>query len=109
NLLHPVHQEKIVSTHYHQRKQAYLAALEGDAGLNEILLTDTRLVLPNDMLTKVDLMSMANSLEVRVPFLDYEVVNFAFSLKSTWKTGRTYRKKIVQDAFRDILPAQLYN
>src|SRR5690606_16694996 len=74
-----------------------------------ILLTDTRLVLPNDMLTKVDLMSMANSLEVRVPFLDYEVVNFAFSLKSTWKTGRTYRKKIVQDAFRDILPAQLYN
>ncbi|MFT7034264.1 MAG: asparagine synthase (glutamine-hydrolyzing), partial [Cyclobacteriaceae bacterium] len=40
---------------------------------NDFLRTDARLVLPNDMLQKVDLMSMANSLEVRVPFLDHNV------------------------------------
>jgi asparagine synthase (glutamine-hydrolysing) len=67
------------------------------------------MVLPGDMLVKVDLMSMANSLEVRTPFLDYTVVNFAFSLPSDFKTDRSGRKKIVQDAFRKILPTELYN
>jgi asparagine synthase (glutamine-hydrolysing) len=61
------------------------------------------------MLTKVDLMSMANSLEVRVPFLDYEVVNFVFSLPADYKINKNIRKRILQDAFRDVLPEQLYN
>jgi len=61
------------------------------------------------MLTKVDLMSMANGLEVRVPFLDYEVVNFIFSLPDEFKINSTIRKRILQDTFKDLLPAQLYN
>jgi asparagine synthase (glutamine-hydrolysing) len=61
------------------------------------------------MLTKVDLMSMANGLEVRVPFLDFEVVNFIFSLPSDFKINKNLRKRVLQDAFKDILPAQLYN
>jgi asparagine synthase (glutamine-hydrolysing) len=56
------------------------------------------------MLVKVDLMSMQNSLEVRVPFLDTEVVELAFSLAGSYKLSGTTRKKILQDAFRDILP-----
>jgi asparagine synthase (glutamine-hydrolysing) len=91
------------------RKNAILQYLPGDAGINDILLTDMLLVLPNDMLTKVDLMSMANGLEVRVPFLDYEVVNFVFSLPGEYKINHQYRKRILQDAFRDVLPAKLYN
>jgi asparagine synthase (glutamine-hydrolysing) len=70
---------------------------------------DTKLVLPNDMLTKVDLMSMANSLEVRTPFLDYELVNFIFSLPDYFKINSSIRKRIVQDAFREMLPSKLYN
>ena len=58
---------------------------------------------------KVDLMSMANGLEVRVPFLDYEVVNFVFSLPGSFKINNKIRKRILQDTFRDILPRQLYN
>ena len=58
------------------------------------------LVLQNDMLMKVDLMSMANSLEVRVPFLDYELVNYAFSLPSDYKIDNNLRKKILKDTFR---------
>jgi asparagine synthase (glutamine-hydrolysing) len=76
--------------------------------MNKVLLTDMKLVLPNDMLTKVDWMSMANSLEVRVPFLDYEVVNFLFSLPDHYKINHSIRKRILQDAFRETLPAQLY-
>ena len=44
--------------------------------LNSFLDADLKMVLPGDMLTKVDLMSMANSLEVRVPFLDNDLVAF---------------------------------
>jgi asparagine synthase (glutamine-hydrolysing) len=77
--------------------------------LNDILLTDTQLVLPNDMLTKVDLMSMANSLEVRTPFLDYELVNFIFSLPDNYKITTGIRKRILQDTFKDFLPPELYN
>jgi asparagine synthase (glutamine-hydrolysing) len=60
------------------------------------------------MLTKVDLMSMANSLEVRTPFLDYKVVNFAFSLPQSSKIDDHMKKKLVQDAFRPMLPEELY-
>ncbi len=54
-------------------------------------------------------MSMANSLEVRSPFLDKKVVNFAFGLPAEYKIDATMKKKIVQDAFRPILPEELYN
>ena len=83
--------------------------LDFTGGMNDIFYSDTQLILPNDMLTKVDLMSMANSLEVRVPFLDYEVVNFAFSLPETFKMDSSRGKKIVRDAFRNLLPPEVYS
>lgn len=86
-----------------------LKAIPEKESINDILLTDFNLVLPNDMLTKVDLMSMANGLEVRSPFLDYELVNFAFTLPDEFKINPEIRKRIVQDAFKDFLPAKLYN
>ncbi|MES2730839.1 MAG: asparagine synthase (glutamine-hydrolyzing) [Bacteroidota bacterium] len=94
----------------HDRKQWLLRNLrhKGPEHFNEFLLTDCQLVLSNDMLTKVDLMSMASALEVRVPFLDYQVVNFAFTLPTSSKIDNSMKKKLVQDAFREILPKQLY-
>ncbi|EAY24429.1 asparagine synthase (glutamine-hydrolyzing) [Microscilla marina] len=101
---------KAIQEVYDERKQDLLQHLqhEGVEDFNELLLTDMQLVLPSDMLTKVDLMSMANGLEVRVPFLDHEVVNFGFSLPAKYKIDANYRKKIVQDTFRDVLPKELY-
>jgi asparagine synthase (glutamine-hydrolysing) len=77
--------------------------------LNEVLLADTKLVLLGDMLVKVDMMSMANSLEIRSPFLDAEVVDFAFGLPANYKIDGNMKKKILQDAFREMLPEELYN
>jgi asparagine synthase (glutamine-hydrolysing) len=86
-----------------------LKSIPDKESIRDVLLTDMTLVLPNDMLTKVDLMSMANGLEVRTPFLDFELVNFAFTLPDEFKINPTIRKRIVQDAFKDFLPVELYN
>ena len=77
--------------------------------LNEVLLADMNLVLAGDMLVKVDMMSMANSLEIRSPFLDQEVVEFSFGLPSRYKIDARMKKKIVRDTFKKILPTELYN
>ncbi|NMM48688.1 asparagine synthase (glutamine-hydrolyzing) [Marinigracilibium pacificum] len=77
--------------------------------INEVLNNDLSLVLTNDMLAKVDLMSMAHALEVRVPFLDHNVVNFAQSLTVDYKINGNMKKRILQDAFKDDLPEILYN
>jgi asparagine synthase (glutamine-hydrolysing) len=85
-----------------------LSGIKSD-DFNEVLLTDMNLVLKGDMLVKVDMMSMANSLEVRCPFLDYKVVDFAFSIPAEYKINGQMKKRILQDAFRPMLPAELYN
>lgn len=91
-----------------QEKEQLLQGFKTD-DFNEVLLSDMNLVLLSDMLVKVDLMSMANSLEVRSPFLDPRVVDFAFGLPSEYKIDGKMKKKILQDAFRDLLPAAIYN
>lgn len=90
------------------RKQHWLKPLIDSETINAVLLSDMQLVLPYDMLTKVDMMSMANSLEVRVPFLDHEVVNYVFTLPDHYKVDGKQRKKILRDAFRHDLPPELY-
>lgn len=94
---------------YHKRKNNLLKNITIDGDINEVFYTDTKMVLVNDMLKKVDSMSMANSLEVRTPFLDYRVVNFAFSLPVEFKINGQIKKKILQDTFKNELPEELYN
>jgi asparagine synthase (glutamine-hydrolysing) len=90
-----------------ERKINWTKDISGGPDLNDLLRNDTGLVLVNDMLVKTDLMPMANSLEVRTPFLDYTVVDLAFSLPSDYKLDRKHRKKIVRDTFKDLLPEAL--
>ncbi len=92
---------------FEKRKTNFLKNISND--YNSVLLTDMQLVLENDMLVKVDRMSMSQSLEVRIPFLDQKVVDFAFSLPSNYKIDSNNRKKIVRDAFKDMLPEELLN
>ena len=75
--------------------------------LNRYLHLDLQTFLPEDILFKVDVTSMANSLECRSPFLDHELIEFAFSLPGSYKLSATGRHKhILKEAFRDWLPAQ---
>jgi asparagine synthase (glutamine-hydrolysing) len=91
-----------------ERKRKLTDELGTTNDLDEVLYTDLHQVLRNDMLTKVDLMSMANSLEVRVPFLDHEVVEFACSMPENFKITSSIRKRILQETFRPDLPEMLF-
>jgi asparagine synthase (glutamine-hydrolysing) len=86
-----------------------LPALGIEESLDNMLRMDQQYVLPNDMLRKVDLMSMSSSLEVRVPFLDNEVVSFANALPETYKNDGKVGKKILKDAFSDLLPSEVFS
>jgi asparagine synthase (glutamine-hydrolysing) len=95
------------SAEYDSRKKEILKHITTD--YNSILLTDMQLVLENDMLVKVDRMSMNQSLEVRVPFLDHKIVDFAFTLPVNYKIEGNQRKRILKDAFKDMLPEELFH
>ena len=85
-----------------------LSSYHGDQ-INKILYSDLKDSLPGDMLNKVDWMSMKNSLEVRVPFLDHNVVEFAFKISGSMKLRKGKTKYLLKETFKDLLPPSLYN
>jgi asparagine synthase (glutamine-hydrolysing) len=94
---------------FHTRQSEITKQINGTLSLNDVLISDMNLVLVSDMLRKVDSMSMANSLEVRNPLLDYTVVNFAFSIPSAFKLNKKGQKQILKDTFKHLLPEELLN
>ncbi len=75
--------------------------------LDRELAVELALYLPDDILAKVDRMSMAVSLEVRVPFLDHELVEFAASLPQGFKMRALRGKSILRRAMRRRLPKRI--
>jgi asparagine synthase (glutamine-hydrolysing) len=71
-------------------------------------ITDLITYLPCDLMTKVDIASMAHSLEVRNPFLDYRVVELAASLPLHLKYRRGRGKRILHAAFKHLLPREIF-
>jgi asparagine synthase (glutamine-hydrolysing) len=88
-----------------EKYQKLYDSVGADDFIEKMLEMDQRFNLPNVLLKKVDGASMANSLEVRVPFLDKRFVEYANSLPSRFKqrgmTGKYILKKILEDYFSD--------
>jgi asparagine synthase (glutamine-hydrolysing) len=85
--------------------RAMFAQASGRHPLDRMLYVDTRLYLPNDILVKVDRMTMARGLEAREPYLDYRLVEFAAYLPARYKLrGFRHRKYILTAAMRRRLP-----
>jgi asparagine synthase (glutamine-hydrolysing) len=72
-------------------------------------LADLTTYLPCDLMTKVDIASMAHSLEVRQPFLDYRVVEYAAGLPLSLKFRRGQGKRLLRRAFGHLLPREIWN
>ena len=91
--------------------QAYAYARECDATmpLNQILYVDMKMYLEGDILYKVDRASMAASLEVRVPFLNRDMVQFATRLPLELKLHRFTGKYLLKKSVQHLLPAEIIN
>ncbi len=71
------------------------------------LLLDNLHYLPGDLNTKTDIASMAHSLEVRCPFQDHKLIELTSSLPISWLSSGKNGKKILREAFKDILPPSI--
>ncbi len=71
------------------------------------MLTDLMTYLPNDLLVKVDIASMANSLEARSPFLDHKLIEFAATLPESMKIRRTETKYLLKKAAARLVPSDV--
>lgn len=76
--------------------------------LSKISLYEIKTYMQNVLLRDADQMSMAVALEVRVPFLDYQLVEFALGVKDEYKYPHT-SKKLLVDALGDLLPSEIVN
>ena len=83
------------------------AALREAGPLNRFLFLDQTCYLPDDILNKCDRMSMAHSLEIRPPFLDHRIVEFAASLPERFKIQGSTQKVILRALVRDKIPASV--
>jgi len=75
--------------------------------LDQMLYADTATWLPDDLLIKADKMTMANSVELRVPLLDHRVLEFAASLPADHKVRGRETKRVLKAAFAKLLPPKV--
>lgn len=94
---------------YENRRQKLLKPMGDGSTMEQVFRMDMGLVLPGDMLVKVDMMSMANSLEVRVPFLDFNVVNHVMKLPESYRISASQGKLALRNAFRKDLPTAIFD
>jgi len=82
---------------------------EGMDALEWLMRHDQNFYLPDCLMVKTDIASMTNSLEVRCPFLDLELVEFAATIPSRLKRDTTGGKIILKSAVKDLLPNEILN
>lgn len=106
SFMHESEAQKLLNKHANRFSYPSFMLTEA-ASMHQVLLNDISLVLPNDMLFKTDSMSMMYSLEVRVPMLDHELVNYTISLPSSFKVKHHQRKIILKQAFGHLLSPEI--
>ena len=85
----------------------YFSKVNGLKDLDRMLYVDTKTWLPDDLLIKADKMTMANSLELRVPLLDHQVLEFAASLPASFKLNGFTTKHILKKALSQRIPREI--
>ena len=81
--------------------------LTAENPVEKLMELDMHTYLPYDILTKIDIASMSNSLELRSPFMDHKLIEFVNSLPLEYKLKGNRRKRILVDTFSDIIPNNL--
>jgi asparagine synthase (glutamine-hydrolysing) len=86
--------------------EPWFAGANGSGIVDAALLTDIMTYLPNDLLVKVDIATMAVSLEARSPFLDHHVIEFAASLPEKYKLRGLTSKYLLKRVLKKLLPQE---
>ena len=86
--------------------ETWFKKANGAGIVDTTLLTDQMTYLPNDLLVKVDIASMANSLEARSPFLDHKVIEFAASLPENIKQQGRDTKSLLKKVAARLVPKE---
>jgi asparagine synthase (glutamine-hydrolysing) len=108
-LLAPEHGAASTRAQAYASSMAYFERPNGRSTLlNRLLYADIKTYLV-ELLMKQDQMSMAASIESRVPFLDHTLVEFAASLPDQWKLSGWTTKRVLREAMKGLLPASILN
>jgi asparagine synthase (glutamine-hydrolysing) len=81
--------------------------MNGRSVLDQMLYVDTKTWLPDELLVKADKMTMATSTELRVPLLDFQVLEFAASLPSDYKVKGWSTKRVLREALKESVPPEI--
>jgi len=85
----------------------HLSDCDATAPLDRMLYVDSKLWLPDYLLLRGDKLTMANSLEARVPLLDHKLVEFAARLPASMKLRGSQRKYLLKQVARRLLPTEI--
>jgi len=97
------------SSHLNAYFQELSRNVRTDAPLDSLLYIDSKTYLPGDILTKVDRMSMAVSLEARVPLLDHKLIEFVTRIPAAMKLAGNETKHLFKKAIAELVPAEIVN
>jgi asparagine synthase (glutamine-hydrolysing) len=103
-LYRPALAEAATGGDVHREVREALGAYGAADPVNRLLYADLKVYLADDILVKVDRMSMATSLETRAPFLDTDLMELAFSMPGDLKVRGGERKYILKRALQGVLP-----
>lgn len=81
--------------------------IPSDDVISRLMVTDCLVHLVDDLLLRADRMSMAHAMELRVPFLDIDLVNFAFSIPSKYKIKGMVNKIPLRNAVNGLIPNKI--
>ena len=100
-------QRELYKVNPYSQAEEYLNRQQNPPFLSKLLYLDLKTYLPYDILAKVHIASMINSLEVRVPFLDHELVEFAASVPANMKIKNRSSKHILKHSVSNLLPQEV--
>ena len=107
-LVRPEHQKEVLAEEPLAAFGRHFATVSDCDPLDQALFVDIKTWLPDDILVKVDRASMAHSLEVRTPFLDHRLVEFAASLPVRWKMNGLETKYLLKKSQQRRLPRSVF-
>ena len=105
--LYNTRQQNILNNYASENEKVNLLSRIDSDFITKMQILDMKTYLVDDILTKVDIASMSNSLEVRVPILDHKVIELAFKIPFHMKINNNNQKIIFKDSLKSILPPEI--